>query len=126
MAADPDLVRIGVNQRTTSITKRADEPHIRDAVLLALKRMRRYLADVQNAMHGLERALKTKGTVVGTTASRSKKEVRDSILGLVMGMGFIERTVGAQGDQESLAELARIAAVFASAAAVNHPVPPRP
>jgi hypothetical protein len=126
MAADPDLIRIGVDKKVSSITKRADEPYVRDAVVLALQRMRRYLVDMQNSMHGLEVALRTKGSVVATNASRSKKDVRDSILGLVIGMGFIERTVGAPGDQELLANLARDAAGRASAVSANRPVSPRP
>lgn len=122
MSADPDLIRIGANRERSSITARADDPITRGAVLLALQRMQSNALQVQNAIKTLQVPLGSKGTVVGTNAAKSKNDLRDSILTLVISMGFIERSIGALDDQDRLVKLTNLAAQVAAATSLR-PLP---
>ena len=124
MPTDPDLIRIGVNRLVPSITQRASDPTTRSAVLLALQRMQRMLPDVQNAIHSLQQALRGSGTAFGTPAPRANKELRDAVLGLVMGVGFVEGAVGASDDLKNFVELVGLAAQASVSGSGRTPMAP--
>jgi hypothetical protein len=111
MAAD----LIGVNALTCSLTNRADDPATRRAVGMMLQGMQQDLLHVQSAIHRLESALRSPGSVFGTNAGRTKKELRDWILSVLMAYSYLELEIGGKDDLISLAKLAERAATVAAA-----------
>lgn len=88
------------------MTNRVDDPKTRHVVLIVLQRMQTNVFQVQSAMQTLQQTLNSTGTAIGTRAPQAKKELRDSILSLIIAMGFIERHIGGPSDVERLANLA--------------------
>jgi hypothetical protein len=114
---------IGVNTLTSSLTNRADDPATRGAVRMMLQGMQRDLLHVQSAIHRFESELRSPGSVFGTNAARTKKELRDWILSVLMAYSYIELEVGGKDDLVSLAKLAeRAATVSAAQRAMKNPI----